>query len=148
MIDRRQVTELAWQAISSIITIDVAYKEQRSAYIPVPISSYPVLLSPYRLAMTQIFQLYIRSIDWEDQRQRLFSNVGGKCEECGRLATVAHHTDYRYWALKFSEIGDLKALCHSCHRKAHIRRDRPLVPFWAQTDPSLIFMDLDSPIWK
>jgi 5-methylcytosine-specific restriction endonuclease McrA len=61
---------------------------------------------------------FLASDFWIELSQRK-KGIEGKCEECGSTNGLsAHHLFYREnWY--DTQIGDLKVLCRSCHRKAH-----------------------------
>lgn len=52
-------------------------------------------------------------------RAAVMRRAGNVCEVCcRRAATEVHHINYPEWGT-FDTPGNLKALCHECHCKAH-----------------------------
>jgi 5-methylcytosine-specific restriction endonuclease McrA len=64
------------------------------------------------------YKAYRRTPEWQQKRSLVIRRANGVCEGClSATATVVHHTSY-------ANMGDellyqLKALCESCHNKAH-----------------------------
>jgi hypothetical protein len=63
------------------------------------------------------YDAYRRSAFWARKRKRILRRGRGRCEVCGRKATVVHHLTYE---LLCREPEDhLVALCDGCHHGAH-----------------------------
>ena len=59
---------------------------------------------------------------WQNIRHRLFAAVNYRCQRCGEQKSLqAHHRHYD--TLGFEELGDLEALCDSCHQRADRQRE-------------------------
>ena len=67
---------------------------------------------------------FYASADWKRTSKAKMQEVGYRCEECGALAVEVHHIDPIQtdsgWERRF-DWSNLKALCLSCHNKAHGR---------------------------
>lgn len=67
---------------------------------------------------------FYASADWKRTSKAKMQEVGYRCEECGALAAEVHHIDPIQtdsgWERRF-DWSNLKALCLSCHNKAHGR---------------------------
>jgi 5-methylcytosine-specific restriction endonuclease McrA len=74
-------------------------------------------------ARTKLYHLYLHSPFWTGKRLRCLRLADGRCSECGKPATQAHHLTYvRCDPLNdvFEEIDDdLQALCRYCHEAKH-----------------------------
>lgn len=67
-----------------------------------------------------LYELYLRSDAWREQRSAAIRRAGGACEDCGRSFLVVlevHHLTYANLGAELE--GDLMALCHACHADRH-----------------------------
>ena len=72
---------------------------------------------------------FYKSDEWKKARMIKISEVGGLCEECGRVGEEVHHIIH----LTAENVSDpmisinqenLKLLCKDCHNKEHERFSR------------------------
>ena len=60
---------------------------------------------------------YLRSDAFRSWKKRVLRAARYICEDCGEVATVAHHKYYRPWGTEKDYDG--AALCNTCHEKRH-----------------------------
>ncbi len=61
---------------------------------------------------------YLKSDHWQDGLRKKLKQAGYKCEICHKKTKLdIHHLTYI--RLGDERLGDLQALCRSCHRKEH-----------------------------
>ena len=61
---------------------------------------------------------YLASDHWLERRKRAFAQAESTCMGCGRNAEHIHHRTYEH--LGQERDADLVAVCHDCHRDAHL----------------------------
>lgn len=78
--------------------------------------------------MSQTYQDYLASPEWDELRRRCYRRAGHRCENC-RLETKldAHHTIYRQ-PISLGVVEDLLALCRFCHDQWHRWYDARRLP--------------------
>jgi 5-methylcytosine-specific restriction endonuclease McrA len=65
-----------------------------------------------------IYKAHIRSIRWNEIRQRILKRCNGFCESCGNMKPLQiHHRNYERVGRELDS--DLMALCGSCHSAEH-----------------------------
>jgi hypothetical protein len=131
-----RLSQHAQAAVKAIQTIDAAKRSGHGAFQV----HEGMLLSPYREAMIAIFHLYQQSVDWDRNRRAALAKSDGRCSQCNREATVAHHLTYENWATSWEEVDDLTPLCEEHHRAVHASKSAPVVPFWAKRAPETQFV--------
>jgi len=62
------------------------------------------------------YQDYLYSDMWQE-KQKIFLSKYPFCKDCGRKATIVHHTNYE--RVPQEKESDLRALCFRCHQKRH-----------------------------
>ena len=72
----------------------------------------------------QDYREYIRSPEWRKLRKQVLSRAGGRCERCPRAAVRLHVHHKTYERFRQELLGDLEALCSSCHDEADRERER------------------------
>ncbi len=64
------------------------------------------------------FEEYRRTPEWRSRRNRVLLRAGNRCELCGtRERLDVHHRTYERYGEE--QLGDLIALCRSCHQRFH-----------------------------
>jgi len=133
--DRSTLTGGERDLLVALLRIIAANRRRTSAYYNFAESEFKT--SPYREAMVAIYKLYENSRDWKHNRNEILERAGGKCERCGKPATIVHHKDYQNWALGEEELLDLEAVCGHCHSSAHGKRE-VVTPFFAQRNAGYV----------
>jgi 5-methylcytosine-specific restriction endonuclease McrA len=66
----------------------------------------------------QEYREYLRSVHWQQMRQKILVRSRGFCEDCGaRTSLDVHHKTYKRRGRERPE--DLVALCRNCHHERH-----------------------------
>lgn len=64
------------------------------------------------------YNKYIKSKEWRDKRNELFTLKGKECEQCGSTHKInVHHISYDN--LGNESLDDLQILCFQCHMSKH-----------------------------
>ena len=64
------------------------------------------------------FEQYRTTPEWKSRRNRVLLRAGNKCELCGTRGRLdCHHRTYERYGEE--QLGDLIALCRSCHQRFH-----------------------------
>jgi hypothetical protein len=67
------------------------------------------------------YQQYLQTAEWKNKSQTVLKRANFLCEGCGsNRATQAHHITYEHVFNEF--LWELKAVCRSCHERAHLNR--------------------------
>ena len=72
------------------------------------------------------YKEYMLSAYWKEKRELCMERDGGRCQDCGAMATEVHHKTYD--RLFNEDLEDLVALCSECHRARHGRQRMPKLP--------------------
>jgi 5-methylcytosine-specific restriction endonuclease McrA len=68
--------------------------------------------------MTDNYKEYLKSKEWFDIRESLFTLRGKKCEKCGSKQSIqVHHIHYKN--IFKEQLEDLMVVCKDCHKKIH-----------------------------